>query len=157
LNLQITPAPVRKTIRVAASPTRAFEIFTAGMGRWWRPEHHIAPTPFTEIIVEPRPGGRWYERDKDGAECEWGKVLAWDPPDRVIFAWQLNQDWKYDADFVTELEIRFVAERTGTRVELEHRNLERFGDKAETVRASLDSIEGWNGALAKYAELANRG
>ena len=157
MNLQIAPAPVRKTIRVSASPARAFDVFTAGMGRWWRPEHHIAPAPFAEIVVEPKAGGRWFERDKDGAECEWGKILVWEPPGRVVFAWQLDSSWKYDADFITELELRFIAEGDGTRVELEHRNIDRFGDRAAAVRASLDSMEGWNGALAKYAAIVNRG
>jgi uncharacterized protein YndB with AHSA1/START domain len=93
---RIAPAPVRKSIFVNVSPERAFRVFTIGMGRWWRPDHHIASTPFAEIVVEPRAGGRWFERDKDGAECEWGKILAWEPPARVVFGWQLNQDWKYD-------------------------------------------------------------
>lgn len=157
MTLQIKPAPIRKSIFVNASPQRAFHVFTIGMGRWWRPDHHIAKTPFAEIVVEPRAGGRWFERDKDGAECEWGKILAWEPPARVIFAWQLNQDWKYDPDFITELEVRFTPEGSGTRVELEHRDMEKFGDKAAAVRASLDSIDGWNGALAIYASAAAEG
>jgi uncharacterized protein YndB with AHSA1/START domain len=154
---QIKPAPIHKSIHVAASQERAFRVFTAGMARWWRPEHHIAPTPFVDIVMEPRVGGRWYEKDKDGSECEWGKVLAWDPPRGLILAWQLNADWKYDPDFVTELEMRFTPEAEGTRVELEHRDLERFGDKAEAVRASLDSIDGWNGALADLVRILNAG
>jgi uncharacterized protein YndB with AHSA1/START domain len=147
----ITPAPVRKSIHVDAPPERAFRVFTAGMGRWWKPEHHIAPTPFADIVIEPRAGGRWFERDKDGTECEWGKVIAWDPPRRVVLAWQLDANWQYDANFVTELEIRFAAESGGTRVDLEHRDLEKFGDKAAEVRASLDADSGWNGLLDLYA------
>jgi hypothetical protein len=155
MNLQITPAPVRKTIRVKAPQARAFSVFTAGMARWWRPEHHIAKTPFVDIVVEPRLGGRWFERDKDGAECEWGKALLWEPPARLIFDWQITAAWQYDPDFVTELEIRFIAEGPNdTRVELEHRDLEKFGDKATEIRASLDSPEGWNGALAAYTSVA---
>ncbi|HVY18847.1 MAG TPA: SRPBCC family protein [Bauldia sp.] len=149
--LQINPAPVRKSIHVRATPERAFRVFTAGMGRWWRPEHHIAPKPFADVVMEPRTGGRWYERDAEGSECEWGKVLAWDPPQRVVLAWQLNSEWKYDAGFITELEINFTPEDGGTRVVLEHRDLEKFGAKAAAVRASLDSIDGWNGALGFYA------
>jgi uncharacterized protein YndB with AHSA1/START domain len=151
MSLQIKPAPVRKSLHVMAPPDRAFRVFTAGMARWWRPEHHIAPTPFVDIILEPRVGGRWFEKDKDGAECEWGKVLAWEPPHRLILAWQLDGDWKYDPDFVTELDMRFTPESGGTRVELEHRDLEKYGEKAAAVRASLDTIEGWNGALAQFA------
>jgi hypothetical protein len=155
MTLQVKPAPVRKSIFVNATPERAFHVFTAGMATWWRPEHHIAPTPFVAIVVEPRAGGRWYERDKDGAECEWGKILVWEPPARVVLAWQLNAEWKYDPDFITELEIGFRAEDTGTRVELEHRDLEKYGVNADAVRASLDAMEGWNGALAVYAQAAS--
>lgn len=151
MSLQIKPAPVRKTVHVNAPQERAFRVFTAGMSRWWRPDHHIAPTPFVDIVVEPRNGGRWYEKDKDGSECEWGKVLVWQPPGRLVLAWQLNAEWRYDPDFVTELEMRFIAESANrTRVELEHRDLEKFGDRAEAVRASLDSLDGWNGALVAY-------
>ncbi len=155
MSFQIAPAPIRKTIRVGANPARAFQVFTAGMARWWRPEHNIADTPFVDVVVEPRTGGRWFERDKDRAECTWGKVLLWQPPERIILAWQLNADWQYDPNFVTELEVRFIAESDGTtRVELEHRDLGKYGEKAAEIRATLDSPEGWNGALAFYAEAA---
>jgi len=148
----IAPAPVRKTIRVRAPQERAFRVFTAGMARWWKPEHHIAPAPFVDLVVEPRTGGRWFERDAAGSECEWGKVLAWEPPARLVLAWQIDQDWKFDPDFVTELEMRFIAEGSDTtRVELEHRDIEKFGAKAAEVRAMLDSDGGWNGALAVFA------
>ena len=126
------------------------------MARWWRPEHHIAKTPFVDLVVEPRTGGRWFERDKDGAECDWGRVLVWQPPERLIFAWQITAEWQYDPDFVTELEVRFVAEGNGeTRVELEHRDLEKFGDKAEEIRALFDSPGGWKGALAAFVTECN--
>jgi hypothetical protein len=151
---QIEPAPIRKSILVNAPQERAFQVFTAGMGGWWRPEHHIAKTPFADVVVEPRTGGRWFERDKDGTECEWGKVLAWDAPRRVVLAWQLNAEWKYDPDFITELEIRFTTEGSATRVELEHRDIEKFGATSAAVRAALDSTEGWEGALAVFANAA---
>lgn len=148
----IKPAPVRKTIDVKTSRERAFDVFTAGMGRWWRPDHHIAPQPFVDVVVEPKAGGRWYERDAEGTTCEWGKVLAWAPPERIVLAWQLNAEWKYDPDFVTELEIRFLALGPAlTRVELEHRDIEKFGSRAADVRAMLDTDNGWTGALARYA------
>jgi hypothetical protein len=155
VNLQITPAPIHKTIRVKAPQARAFSVFTTGMARWWRPEHHIAKTPFVDIVIESKAGGRWFERDKDGAECPWGKVLVWEPPARLLLAWQLNAAWEYEPDFNTELEIRFIAEGPNeTRVELEHRDMEKFGDKAAEIRASFDSPEGWNGALAAYIGVA---
>jgi uncharacterized protein YndB with AHSA1/START domain len=151
VNLQINPAPIRQSVLVKAAPDRAFAVFTAGMGRWWRPEHHLGKTPLKDVVLEPKPSGRWYEVNEDGSTCEWGKVLHWEPPRRVVLAWQLDGDWQYDPAFVTELEIRFTAEGTGTRVELEHRNLDRFGTKAAAVRTSLDSPEGWQGALVDYA------
>lgn len=84
---EISPAPIRKSVVVHAPAARAFAFFTSGMDRWWRPEHHIATNPFAEIVMEPRAGGRWFERDRDGAECEWGKVLVWNPPEQVVLAW----------------------------------------------------------------------
>lgn len=154
MTLEIKPAPVRKTITVKAPAQRAFEVFTARMGRWWRPDHHIGETALKDVVLEPKVGGRWYEVGVDGRTCEWGKVLAWEPPQRIVLAWQLDQDWKYDPGLITELEVRFVAEGALTRVELEHRNIERFGAKAAAVRAALDSPDGWNGALAAFVTVA---
>jgi hypothetical protein len=147
-----TIAPVRKQITVHATQQRAFDVFTSGMGAWWNPGQHIGEAPFVDVIVEPHEGGRWMERDAEGTECQWGRVLAWEPPGRVLLAWQLDASWTYDPDLVTELEIRFVAEGPdSTRVELEHRNLDRLGDAAPSVRDSLDSPDGWNGLLAGFA------
>jgi uncharacterized protein YndB with AHSA1/START domain len=151
MNLHIVPAPVRKTVTVKASQARAFEVFTARMIRWWLPDHHLGTSPLKDVVLEPRPGGRWYEVDEDGSVCEWGKVLVYEPPHRIVLSWQLNAEWKYDADFLTELEVRFVADGQATRVELEHRDLDRFGAKAEAVRAALDSPGGWSGGLAAFA------
>jgi uncharacterized protein YndB with AHSA1/START domain len=152
MNVHISPAPVRKSVVVKASPERAFSFFTGKMIRWWRPDHHIGATPLADIVLEPKLGGRWYEIGEDGATCEWGKVLAWEPPHRLVLSWQLTADWQYDADFITEVEIRFTAEDGGTRVDLEHRNLERYGDRVAPVRAALDSPDGWTGTLAAFAE-----
>ena len=157
MNVLIKPAPVRKSIAVKASRERAFEVFTAGMGRWWRKDHSILKSPQADVVLEKHAGGRWYERGEDGSECEWGRVLAWEPPDRILLAWQIDGDWKYDPDFLTEVEVRFVEEgRLRTRVDLEHRLLERYGEKAETVRAALDSAEGWSGGLRAFGEEAAR-
>lgn len=156
MSLQISPAPVRKTVTVKASAQKAFDVFTAGMGRWWPPTHSTAKTPLKDVIVEPREGGRWFERGEDGTETNWGKVLAWDPPGRVLLAWQLTRDWTYDPAFETEVEIVFEPEGEGqTRVTLEHRKLERFGDGAQAVRDAIDSPGGWGGILALYAEVAS--
>lgn len=151
MNIQIVPAPVRKSILVKARPDHAFAVFTAGMGRWWAKEHHLGKSPLKDVVLEPREGGRWFEVNEDGSTCEWGRVLGWNPPRQVLLAWQLNADWQYDPSFVTELEISFTPEGDGTRVDLEHRNLERFGDKAEAVRSALDSDEGWNLGITAYA------
>jgi uncharacterized protein YndB with AHSA1/START domain len=150
---QIAPAPVRKSIEVKATPERAFEVFTAHMGRWWLKSHSINTSPQQEVIIEPRASGRWYERGIDGSECQWGYVIDWDPPRRVLLAWQLNAEWRFDPDFITELEVRFIPGKDGTtRIELEHRNLERFGQKANETRAALDSDGGWTGLLTAFAK-----
>jgi uncharacterized protein YndB with AHSA1/START domain len=153
MNVTISPAPVRKSIQVKASQVRAFDIFTAKMGRWWIKGHSINSSPQQDVIVEPREGGRWYERGEDGSECDWGHVIAWDPPRRVVFAWQINGEWRFDPSLVTEVEIRFTSEgANATRIDLEHRNLDRFGAKAATTRAALDSEGGWTGLLKAFAE-----
>jgi uncharacterized protein YndB with AHSA1/START domain len=146
--------PVRKTIRVQATPARAFEVFTAGMSRWWMPTHSISPTktPIAEVVIEPRAGGRWYERGTDGSECEWGRVLTWEPPTRLVLAWQIDAQWRFDPMLLTEVEVRFDAQPSGTtEVTLEHRRLERLGDAATGVRARLASPGGWSGLLERYA------
>jgi uncharacterized protein YndB with AHSA1/START domain len=155
MNLSATAyvEPVVKNLRVRATPSRAFEVFTAGMGRWWIRSHSINPTksPIAAVVIEPRAGGRWYERGEDGSECDWGRVIAWEPPTRVVLGWQLDAKWAFDPDLVTELEIRFDAVGDGeTDVRLEHRHLERFGSDAAAVRAALASPNGWGVLLEAY-------
>src|SRR5262249_11774417 len=136
-----------------ASQQRAFEVFTRRIGEWWPRSHKIGLEPLKSAILEPRAGGRWYEIGEGGAECEWGRVLSWEEPSRVVLAWQIGADWKFDPGLVTEVEIRFIAEsERRTRVELEHRNLERFGAAAETVRTAIGSPDGWTGVLKRFAE-----
>jgi hypothetical protein len=150
-SLEFRPAPVRRTVIVKADVERSFTAFTSRMGRWWPRSHSIGSTPLTDVIVEPRVGGRWYERTADGSECEWGKVLVWDPPGRLILAWQLDADWRYDPSLVLEVEVTFTALEAGmTRVELEHRNLERYGDRAAEIRDQVDSERGWLGILKSF-------
>ncbi len=130
----MTVAPIVRTITVKASPERAFEAFTTHMGRWWPKDHTIATQPFEKVVMEPRVGGQWYEVAADGTETHWGKVLAWEPPGRVLLAWQINASWTYDPALITEVEMRFIAQDDGTTlVTLEHRNLERFGDRAQAL------------------------
>ena len=153
----IRPAPVRKSIVVKADAAHAFEVFTAGIGNWWPRSHSVGASPQTSVVMEPRSGGRWYEIGQDGSQCNWGKVLAWEPPSRLLLAWQISGDWKYDPDLVTEVEVKFTSLGGGeTRVELEHRNIERFGDKAETMRSAIDSEGGWSAIVKLYAEAAER-
>jgi hypothetical protein len=105
-----------------------------------------------DAVMEPRVGGRWYEIDEDGSECEWGKVLAWEPPGRVLLAWQIDSRFRYDPTRVSEVEIRFTPESPGvTLVELEHRHLERLGAEADDLRQKVDAPNGWTAILDHYA------
>ncbi len=152
----IKPAPVRKSVVVKADVDRAFAAFTKNIGRWWPRTHSVSTVPQADVIVESRTGGRWYERGTDGSECEWGKVLLWEPPARLILAWQLNAQWKYDPTLLTEVEITFTTlAEGGTRVELEHRHLERFGEHAERIRDAVGSDRGWMGILRAYGAHAD--
>ena len=157
MTLALKIAPVRKVVRVNANPEVAFDVFTAGMSRWWAPTHSINPSksPLKQAIMEPRVGGRWYEKGEDGSECDWGRVLLWEPPARLVLAWQIDAQWRFNPKLVTELEVAFVAESDGvTRVELEHRDIDRFGEAAEPIRQAFDSPDGWAGLLASYAKAA---
>jgi uncharacterized protein YndB with AHSA1/START domain len=147
---------VKKSITVNASAKRAFDVFTKDMTSWWPLlTHHISTVAAKEAVLEPFVKGRWFERGVDGSECEWGTVLAWDPPNRLVLAWQISADWKHDASLLTEVEVRFTEEGTATRVDLEHRLLERYGDRTEEMRTALDSSGGWTGLLRLYAERAS--
>jgi uncharacterized protein YndB with AHSA1/START domain len=153
-------AVVRKSVRVQAPIERAFSIFVEQMETWWPATHHIGSTPFEAIFVEPRVGGRWYERNAAGAECLWGTVLAWDPPHKVTFSWHLGPnhdqpDWVFDPDMAksSEVEIRFTAENpAATLVELTHSRLERHGEGYEQLRAIFDGPGAWAGILDLYAK-----
>jgi len=151
---QISATAVRRSVTVQAPPERAFSVFTDGLSTWWPLQTHtIAEQPPTAAIIEPRAGGRWFERAADGSETDWGRVLAWEPPHRLVLAWQITSDWHHDAKIATEVEVTFHAEDGDrTRVELEHRGLETYGDQAEQMRAVFGSSDGgWSGLLALYA------
>jgi uncharacterized protein YndB with AHSA1/START domain len=148
-------APVKKETVVEASQERAFRVFTSGINRWWPREHHIGTSPLKTMVIEERAGGRWYAICEDGSECGVGKVLAWEPPRRILLAWQITAEWQYDPDFVTEAEVNFVVEGAKrTRVTIEHRNLERFGVKADALRKELDSPGGWEATIGHFAKVA---
>jgi uncharacterized protein YndB with AHSA1/START domain len=145
--------PVRKNITIDAPQDRVFKVFTDGIDKWWPRDHHIGTSPLKQVIIEPKLGGRWYSISEDGTENGTGKVLAWDPPKRVVLAWQITADWKYDPEFITEVEVTFTSEGPKkTRVDLEHRNLARYGVAAEATRAMFDSPNAWERTLSEFAK-----
>jgi hypothetical protein len=146
---------MKKTITVEASQAKAFKVFTANFDNWWPRENKIGRTALKQAVLEPRNGGRWYEVGEDGSECDWGTVLAFEPTARLLLAWQISATWQYDPTFVTEVEVRFIEEGPKrTRVELEHRNLDRYGETAGTMRDVFASPNGWGGILARFGKLA---
>jgi uncharacterized protein YndB with AHSA1/START domain len=149
---------VSKAVSVNAPPERAFAVFTGGFGRWWPlSSHHVGSQPAVDAILEPLAGGRWFERAADGSECDWGRVLAWDPPRRVVLSWELNGDFKHDPDVASEVEVTFAPEGEGaTRVELVHRGLEVYGEQADRMREVFGSDGGWTGLLETFAAEAGR-
>ena len=154
MSTQIRPAPVRKSIFVDAPPEHAFDVFTRGIGKWWPKTHHVGKSELDRPVIDPRAGGRWYHIESDGSECEVGRVQVFDPPLRLVLIWQLRADFTYDPNVLTEVEVQFTPEGAGTRVDLEHRDLERLGDDADKLREAVDSSGGWSGLLALFAEAA---
>jgi hypothetical protein len=153
---RISPAPIRRSLRVKANQDKAFRTFVAGMGSWWMKSHSLLKSPQKDVRIEPETGGRWYEVGEDGSEQLWGRVLAWEAPDRVVLAWQLNAEWTYDPHFETTVEVRFTPDGDHTVVDFEHRDLERFGEKAEAVRGDYDTgmDGGWRTLLDGYQRAA---
>lgn len=154
---RIAAAPIRKTLRVRAPQGRAFRVFVAAMHDWWPREHSLLKGR-RDIVIEPQPGGRWYEVAEDGTEEQWGKVLIWDEPSRIVLAWQLSADFAYDPTLETEVEVSFHPEAGETRVEFEHRHLDRYGAEGLAKLAALEMgmDEGWEGILHCYAGEAAR-
>lgn len=150
------PNAVRKVVRVQAPQAIAWRVFTEGMSRWWPlGQYKIGKATAIAAVVEPVVGGRWYERGEDGSTCDWGKVLAWEPPARLVLTWDISADWQYDPGLGTEIEIRFVAEgESATRVELEHRRLDRYGARRDEMRAIFDKGGDWGRVLAMFADTA---
>ncbi len=145
---------VRASVVVAAPIERAFSVFTEDIGSWWPPDHHILQAPLSEMVFEPRAGGHVYDRGSDGSECRWARVLAYEPPERVVFSWDISTRWQIETDpeRTSEVEVRFLAESPDrTRVELEHRKLERHGEGWEAMRDAVGSDEGWAAGLRAFA------
>jgi len=148
------PEPVRRTIRVKATPDRAFRVFAEQMGSWWPKTHHIGKSPMVDIVVEGRPGGAIYTLQEDGTHCPWASVQVWDPPHRFVFWWQVTHTWGYQplVEQCSEVEILFTPADDGTTlVELEHRGFERHGLGGAEMHAAVGAEGGWNGVLALYA------
>ena len=155
MTMQATDTSVRTSITVEAPIERAFKLFSEGMGTWWPPEHHILEGELAEMVFEPYVGGHVIDRAVDGSECKWARVLAYDPPARVVFSWDINLQWQLEGDpeKTSEVEVRFAADGPDrTHVELEHRNIERHGDGWEQMRAAVGSPNGWN--LQRFADAA---
>lgn len=150
------PNSVRKTINVQAPPSVAWRVFTEKMGSWWPlAVYKIGKANAVDAVIEPHVGGRWYERGEDESTCDWGRVLTWEPPSRLVLTWDVGADWQYDPTLNTEIEVRFTDDgRGGTRVELEHRRLDRYGAFRDQMRRVYDTEGDWGRLLGLFAKLA---
>ena len=155
MSTQASETSVRNSIVVDAPIERAFSVFTDGFGTFKPRDHNLLPVDIEETVFETHVGGNIYDRGVDGSECRWARVLAYEPPDRVVFSWDISPQWQLEADpeRTSEVEVRFVAEsRDRTRVDLEHRHLNRHGDGWESLRAGVESQDGWPLYLSRFAE-----
>ena len=150
---------VQRSVTVKADLDHAFKVFTEGFDTWWPRAHHIGRKPLQKAVIEPRAGGRCYGREADGTECQWGTVTAWDPPNRLVIAWQIAPSWQdFEPDLAkaSEVDIRFSAEAGGmTRVDLEHRHFERHGKDFEKISGGVAGPGGWGGILNVFGRSAN--
>jgi uncharacterized protein YndB with AHSA1/START domain len=156
MSTQAAEASVRTSIVVDAPIARAFAVFTEDFGSFKPPEHNILGVELAETVFEPREGGHIYDRGVDGSECHWARVLAYEAPNRVVFSWDISPQWQIETDLgkTSEVEVRFISEAPErTRVELEHRNLDRHGEGWEQKRDTVGSEGGWPLYLQRFAEL----
>jgi uncharacterized protein YndB with AHSA1/START domain len=154
--MQAASAVVRRHVVVEAPAEKAFSVFTERLGDFKPPEHNLLAAPIAETVFEPRVGGHIYDRATDGTECHWARVLVYEPPVRVVFSWDIGPTWQLEADpeNASEVEVRFIEERPDrTRVELEHRNIDRHGPGWEAVADGVGDEQGWPLYLARYAAL----
>jgi uncharacterized protein YndB with AHSA1/START domain len=145
---------VRSSVMVDAPIERAFSVFTEDIGSWWPPEHHILDAQLADMVFEPRVGGHVFDRGVDGSECRWARVLAYEPPHRVVFSWDINLQWQIETDLAktSEVEVQFIAEAPDqTRVVLEHRNIERHGEGWVEMQSAVATDDGWNLGLQRFA------
>ena len=151
---QATPTTVKRSVTVQAPPERAFEVFTTGFSTWWPIEsHHIGEAMAVDVVIEPRVGGRWLERDAEGGECNWGFVTAWDPPSRLVLSWHLTPSYTFDPDpgHASEIEVLFTPQDGGTLVELEHRGFEKH-ETGPQIRETVSGPGGWSELIEIYAK-----
>lgn len=157
-----TKEPVRKNVHVRANIARAFKVFTEGIDSWWPRTHHIGASPMTRAVLEGRLGGRCYSEQADGSECDWGRVVSWEPPHRFVMAWLIKLDgqaWlpESDASLCSEVEVNFKPQPDGsTLVELEHRNFERMLSGGAMMRAGVNQEGGWNGLMLLFQQEAEK-
>jgi uncharacterized protein YndB with AHSA1/START domain len=149
---------VRKAVNVQASQGAAWRVFTEKMGTWWPlANYKIGGANAVDAVIEPFVGGRWYERGDDGSTCDWGEVLSWEPPSRLVLSWDIDANWQYDATLKTEIELRFIAQgKNATRVELEHRHLDRYGDRRDQMREIFETGGDWGKLLQMFAKAAEQ-
>ena len=153
---QAADTVVRRQIVVEAPLDKAFAVFTERFGDFKPPEHNLLASPIAETVFEPRVGGSIFDRGEDGSECHWARVLVYDPPQRVVFSWDIGPTWQVETepDHTSEVEVTFTAEGPDrTRVDLEHRNLERHGPGWESVSGGVGHEQGWTLYLDRYAAL----
>ena len=157
MSTQATATAVEASVVVAAPLERAFDVFTAQIGTWWPPEHHILEAALADMVFDPFAGGHVYDRGVDGSVCRWARVLEYDPPHRFVISWDVSLSWRLETDpaRTSEVEVRFVAaDDARTRVILEHRHLDRHGDGWEQMRDAVGSPEGWMVGLRRFADRA---
>lgn len=150
--------PITGTVTVSAPIEKAFEVFTGSIDAWWPHEFHIGAAEVAQVVLEPLVGGRWYERGVDGTECDWGRVLTWEPPHRVVFTWQIDGSWRFDPDpeRASEIEARFAADGPGqTTVTIAHRHFERLAG-GQAVNDAINGGGGWQLLLEAFATVVAR-
>jgi uncharacterized protein YndB with AHSA1/START domain len=151
--------PITGMVTVGVPVEQAFDVFTGSFDAWWPHQYHIGQADVDEVVLEPGEGGRWYERGVDGSECDWGRVLIWQPPHRLVFTWQISGAWQFDPDpdHASEIEVRFTADGPEqTTIAVEHRHFERL-DGGQAVNDAIRGGGGWTLLLEGYAKtIANQ-
>jgi uncharacterized protein YndB with AHSA1/START domain len=156
MTIQAQDTVVRSEVVVKAPIERAFQVFTQQFDRIKPRDHTMLVVEIAESVFEPRVDGRVYDRGVDGSECQWARVLAYEPPNRIVFSWDIGPAWQIESDLArtSEVEVRFIAEApTRTRVELEHRHLDRHGDGWEGVREGVRGDDGWPLYLDRFSSI----